>query len=291
LEQQIGTYIACLPNDIGVKKAPSDFIDLIPQCITIISLSDRQEGYFMKTRTANAIFVGIMFAALMGYPAKSNAELNVRIGINVPLPHVVIHAPPAVVVIPGTYAYFAPDAGVDIFFYHGHWYRPHHGHWYRARGYNGPWRNIKHAGVPHELRNLPPDFRRTVRRHERIRYTDFNKNWKTWERNKHWDRRVNRHEVGNVRHGGKIEVNRGRHEVRDVRHGGKIEVNRGRHEVRDVPHGGKKEINQGMREARDDRHDGKGEINHGMRQAQDDRPGGKKEIKLGKHGEKEKFKK
>jgi hypothetical protein len=232
-----------------------------------------KEGYFMRTRTAIAIFVGIMFVTLMGYPLKSNAEVSVKIGINVPLPHVVIHAPPAVVVIPGTYAYFAPDAGVEIFFYHGYWYRPHRGHWYRARGYNGPWRNIKHAGVPRVLRKLPPDFRRTARRHERIRYADFNKNWRTWERNKHWDRRVNRHEVRNVRHGGIKEINRSRHEVRDVRHGGK------------------KEIKHVMREARDDRHGVKGEINHGMRKAQDDGLGNKKEISNGKHGEKEKYKK
>ncbi len=136
-------------------------------------MSDIQEGYVMRTKASIAIFVGIMFVTLMGYSPKSDAQLSIGIGINVPLPHVVLYSPPPVVVIPGTYAYFAPDAGVEIFFYHGYWYRPHHEHWYRARGYNGPWRNIRHARVPHAFRNLPPDFRRTVRHHKRIRYADF----------------------------------------------------------------------------------------------------------------------
>ncbi|MEJ2655730.1 MAG: hypothetical protein P8012_00840 [Desulfobacterales bacterium] len=161
----------------------------------------------MRKRTAAVIFIGIMFVAVMGYSPEIAAEVNVNIGIGVPLPQVVIHAPPAVIVIPGTYAYFAPDVGVEIFFYHGYWYRPHHGHWYRARGYNGPWRNVRHARVPHVLRDLPPDFRRTVRRHERIRYADFKNNWKTWERNKRWDRHEYKHEVRDRRNSGKWDRN------------------------------------------------------------------------------------
>ncbi|MGA8178800.1 MAG: hypothetical protein WB792_01990 [Desulfobacterales bacterium] len=227
----------------------------------------------MKTRTTIAIFIGIMFMTLMGYSTNSDAEVSVRIGINVPLPHVVLHAPPPVVVIPGTYAYYAPDAGMEMFFYHGYWYRPHHNRWYRGRGYNGPWENIQHARVPHALRNLPPDFRRTARRHERIRYADFHKNWKTWEKEKHWDRRANRHEVRNVRHGAKMVIKHSRPVVRDVHHGKKMEI---KHD---------------MREARNVRHGGKAEVSHGMSDARDARHGGQKDINNGKHGEKEKYKK
>ena len=76
----------------------------------------------MRTKATNVIFIGIIFVMLMGYSHKSSAEVNVNIGIGVPLPHVVIHSPPPVIVIPGTYAYFAPDVGLEIFFYHGYWY-------------------------------------------------------------------------------------------------------------------------------------------------------------------------
>jgi hypothetical protein len=164
----------------------------------------------MRTKAIIVIFIGILFFTMMGYAPESSAEVHVSIGIGLPAPQVVIpapppvvvHEPPPVVVIPGTYVYFAPDVGVDIFFYHGYWYRPHHGHWYRARGYNGPWHNIKGGRVPHVVRNLPPDFRHYGRRHERIRHVDLQRNWKTWEQKKHWDRHGDRHEMRG-RHDGK----------------------------------------------------------------------------------------
>jgi len=165
----------------------------------------------MRTKTTNVIFIGIIFITLMGYSHKSSAEVNVNIGIGVPLPQVVIHSPPPVVVIPGTYAYFAPDVGVEIFFYHGYWYRPHHGYWDRARGYNGPWGHIKNSGVPHVLRGLPPDFRHTVRHSERIRYADFKQNWKTWEQKKQWDKHGYRQDVGDKRDDGKRKSNYSNH--------------------------------------------------------------------------------
>ena len=205
----------------------------------------------MRTRKAITIFFGILFFTLMANPTMSSAEMSINIGIGVPLPQVIIHDPPPVVVIPGTYVYFAPDVGVDIFFYHGYWYRPHRGHWYRGRGYDGPWDNIRTSRVPHVVRDLPPDFRHTVRHHERIRHANLQRNWKTWEQKKHWDRRHyrhrDRHDYGQGARGvhdrGKREINHGRpdsrheiREVRNVRDGGRPENNlsrskgKGRHE-------------------------------------------------------------
>jgi hypothetical protein len=215
-------------------------------------MSDRQEDHFMRTNRIIPIFVWGVFITLMGYSAGNCAEVSVNIGIGIPVPQVVIPAPPPVVindpppvvVIPGTYIYFAPDVGVDIFFYHGYWYRPHHGYWYRARGYNGPWGNIESARVPHVVRDLPPDFRHTVRQQERIRHVDLQRNWKTWEQNKHWDRRDYRHEVQGAHDGRRWKDNHSRpdyrHEGRDARDDRRYEDNQsrpgggGRHEVREV---------------------------------------------------------
>lgn len=173
------------------------------QHITIISMFDSKENYFMRTKTATAILVWIMFLALTGYPSESSAETSVNINIGSPLPHVVIHEPPRVVVIPGTYAYFVPDAGPDIFFYRGYWYRPHHGQWYRARGYNGPWKKFKKHKVPYVLRDLPPDFHHRVRYHRRIQYVDLKKNWRTWEQKRHWEKHDYWHEGRKNSKGGK----------------------------------------------------------------------------------------
>ncbi|MDA8105136.1 MAG: hypothetical protein M0Z71_07100, partial [Nitrospiraceae bacterium] len=44
---------------------------------------------------------------------KSYAGVHVNVGINLPV--FAFPAPPPMVVIPGTYAYYAPDVDVDIF--------------------------------------------------------------------------------------------------------------------------------------------------------------------------------
>jgi len=134
-------------------------------------------------------FLGVMFLmSIGGYPAAGNAEVNINIGVNAPLPALVISAPPAVVFIPGTYAYFAPDIDVDIFFFQGYWYRPYGGRWYRASDYNGHWGHIGGDRVPSVLINLPHDYRHMPPGHQRIPYGHLKNNWKTWERDRHWDR-------------------------------------------------------------------------------------------------------
>ena len=133
------------------------------------------------------VLMGALVFGSVCLPAGGDAEVNVNIGINAP-PVVAFPAPPAVLLIPGTYAYFIPDAAVDIFFYHGHWYRPYEGYWFRSANYNGPWGHIVTTKVPKVVLQLPPDFRRVPPGHQRIPYGQLKKNWKTWEREKYWDK-------------------------------------------------------------------------------------------------------
>jgi hypothetical protein len=87
----------------------------------------------MRKRALITIFVGIIILISMGYSNRVIAEVNINVGINVPPPPpLAIPAPPPVIVIPRTYVCFAPKVEVDIYFYHGYWYRPHQGHWYRS---------------------------------------------------------------------------------------------------------------------------------------------------------------
>lgn len=138
-------------------------------------------------RSSFSAFSSFMFflAFILVAPGTGNAEVNVN--VIVPLPGLVISAPPALIVIPGTYVYYPPEVGVDIFFYHGYWYRPYRGGWYIANGYNGPWRTVGPRYVPRALINVPPTFRRIPPEHERMPYGMVRQNWRTWERDRHWD--------------------------------------------------------------------------------------------------------
>jgi hypothetical protein len=233
----------------------------------------------MRTKTLMGIIAGALLIMLTGFAPQSNAEMNVHIGIGVPVPQVVvtapppvvIHEPPPVVVIPGTYVYFAPDVGVDIFFYHGYWYRPHNGHWYRARGYNGPWGNIEGARVPHVVRELPPGFRHSIRQHESIRHVDLQRNWKTWEQKKHWDRPEYRHEVRGGHDGPRWEGNN--HGKPDYGHDGR--------DVRNDSHA-RPDTRHEVQAARDDRRSGGDQLRLGgggrpeeVREVSNDRDRGK----------------
>ncbi len=150
----------------------------------------------MKMRKTGLLAVGGALLMLAGLPGRSMAGLNINIGINAPLPAVVIPAPPLMVVIPGTYVYYPPDVNVNVLFYHGYWYRPHEGRWYRARAYNGPWIYLSRPRVPRVLITLPPDYRRMPRGRERIPYGQLRRNWSRWERERYWDRREDRRDRG-----------------------------------------------------------------------------------------------
>ncbi len=175
----------------------------------------------MKKQRLVLLYVSLLLSMVTVGSSQSYAGVNVSVGIN--LPAFTFAAPPSMVVIPGTYAYFAPDAAVDIVFYSGYWYRPYGGRWYRATGYNGPWVYVAPARVPRILIDLPPDYRHAYGGHPHIAYSDFHRNWKKWEKQKHWEHderwREGAHDRG--RHEGR------QHEERHNERGGREEHHEG----------------------------------------------------------------
>jgi len=111
---------------------------------------------------------------------------GIEIGIGAP-PRVEFAGPPELVPIPGRYVYFVADIDVDIFFYHGQWYRPYKGRWFRSDNYAGQWEHIRE--VPPALIDLPPNYRAIPPGYSRIPYGELRNNWERWEREKYWDRR------------------------------------------------------------------------------------------------------
>ena len=139
------------------------------------------------------ILAGSLCLALVAFPGISRARVDVEIGvppisvaIGVP-PPLVISAPPAVEVIPGTYAYFAPDVGVDLFFYDGLWYRSYDGRWFSCASYDGPWVFV--ASPPGVLVTLPSNFRVLAGAGPRIAYGDLRGNWRAWHSGNYWANR------------------------------------------------------------------------------------------------------
>ncbi len=110
------------------------------------------------------ISVGLFFLGTGGLliPAEGLCgNVDLHIGIGFPLPAaVVIHTPPDVYPIPGSYAYFAPDVGFQLFFQSGYWYRPYNGYWYRASYYNGPWHYLPPSRVPVSFSRFPYSYYR-----------------------------------------------------------------------------------------------------------------------------------
>jgi hypothetical protein len=160
-----------------------------------------------KTRKSRLPVIAALFFVLTGSATQSEAGVNVNVdegGVNVDLggegvnvnvgsnlPANRFAAPPDVVVIPGTYVYIVPDIDVDVLFYQGYWWRPYEGRWYRSEDYNGQWSYIDSGRIPSGLRALPQDYRQRLSPgHERIPHGEVKRNWKQWEKEKHWDRRV-----------------------------------------------------------------------------------------------------
>jgi hypothetical protein len=143
------------------------------------------------------IAVGLLFlgTGVLLLPAEGLCgDVDLHVGIGFPLPPaVVISAPPAVYPIPGSYAYFAPNVGFQLFFQSGYWYRPYNGYWYRASYYNGPWYHVPR--VPVGFSRFSRNYYRIPPGQRLISYGYLRDHWREWDRGHYrWeDRRDGRH--------------------------------------------------------------------------------------------------
>ena len=135
----------------------------------------------------------ILWALVLVFPTPAMAGVNV--GISISLPPIVFAGPPEMVVIPETDVYAVPDVDVDIFFYHGWWWRPWEGRWYRSRNYDSGW--AYYQRVPSFYGRIPSGWRNDYRNHrwgghpwnyQRIPNQQVQQNWSTWEQSRHWEK-------------------------------------------------------------------------------------------------------
>ena len=140
------------------------------------------------------LFLGTLLLALvLVLPVPAMARVDVSVSIS--LPPIVFAAPPALIVLPGTYIYVVPDYDEDIFFYGGWWWRSWEGRWYRSHYYNRGWRYYRN--VPSFYFDVDPGWRGYYRErnwyghrwdYERIPERRVQQNWKSWNSSRHWER-------------------------------------------------------------------------------------------------------
>ena len=155
-----------------------------------IGISAGEKRYKMKR-----YFFGAMLLALLAlFSGPSLAAVDVRVNIPLP-PRIVFSAPPEVVVIPETYAYFVPNIEEEIFFSDGWWWRPWHGRWYRSRHYQSGWGYYK--GIPSFYPRLHSGWRNDYRDHRwkghdwdfrPIPHNQLQQNWSSWKKDRHWEK-------------------------------------------------------------------------------------------------------
>jgi hypothetical protein len=150
-------------------------------------------GEKMKKLLFGTLFT--VFVVISGGQAFAQADVKVNVNIGLP-PPVAFPAPPALVVLPGTYIYAVPGAEADIFFFNGWWWRPWEGRWYRSRHYDSGW--VFYRNVPAFYKKVPQGWRDDYRAHrwegrpwnyERINHNQAQKNWRNWERDRYWEKR------------------------------------------------------------------------------------------------------
>ncbi len=138
-----------------------------------------------------------LFVMMLAVPMPAKAEVSIGISISLP-PPMVLSEPPELIVLPNSYVYVAPDMDEDLYFYNGWWWRPWGGHWYRSRSYGSGWSYYRN--VPSFYRGIPSGWRHDYREHrwqgrpwdhQRIPHQQLHQNWKSWEKNRYWEKQQN----------------------------------------------------------------------------------------------------
>mgnify|MGYP001411077104 CR=1 FL=1 len=137
------------------------------------------------------LLAGAAIAAAIGVAEPARAEVSVS--INLGPPPIVVSAPPAVVMIPGSQVHFVPDPKIDVFFYGGYWWSPRGEQWYRAKAYNGPWGVIGQLRVPPAVVYMPRDYRTRYERERHVPYGQWKKEHSSWDKenkkaHKQWEK-------------------------------------------------------------------------------------------------------
>jgi len=119
------------------------------------------------TRRFIVVTVVMLGVLALGGALSSVTAADVRIGVNIGAPPVVVAPPPPVFVAPPAPVVVAPPApvviapGVPVYYYGASYYTYYNGGWFIGPGYGGPWRYVHRVppaivAVPRAYYRMPP---------------------------------------------------------------------------------------------------------------------------------------
>ncbi len=101
--------------------------------------------------------VAMLIAAGLALPAPARGQVSVNVNIGHPQPVV---AQPVLVPVQGSYVYYAPSYGPDLFFYDRRYYTVRDDQWFYATRVNTPWIAIAIGKVPPPILAVPVAYYR-----------------------------------------------------------------------------------------------------------------------------------
>ena len=102
----------------------------------------------------------VVLAAILVAAVAVPVQAQVRVDIGIQLP-----GPPALVIIPGTPAYYAPSTPANVFFYAHQYWAFVAGGWYIGPTWNGPWAVVEPVYVPAPILQIPVGYYRVPAAH------------------------------------------------------------------------------------------------------------------------------
>ena len=115
------------------------------------------------TRWIVAVSIFTLGVVALGGALSPAAAADVRVGVNIGVPGVVVVPPAPVVVAPPVV--IAP--GVPVYYYGANYYTHYNGAWFLGPGYAGPWAYVPVARVPRPIIAVPHAYLRMPPGHAR----------------------------------------------------------------------------------------------------------------------------
>lgn len=139
-------------------------------------------------------FTLILFSLLLAPVLPASAQVS--IGIGTPNVSIGINLPgyPEFARVPGYPVYYAPRAGMNLFFYDGLYWAYYGDNWYASSWYNGPWGIVSPMYVPAYVLRVPVRYYRVPPPYFRGWPYNAPPRWgqhygKHWEQERHgWDK-------------------------------------------------------------------------------------------------------